>query len=167
MGLLRSDFHNLDELLIHELSDIRDAEERIVEALPQMEEAASSSELKALFREHCEQSKKQCERIDQIFGMLNSKPKWETCEAMQGLVKEGKEVINADADPAVRDAALIAAAQKVEHYEISAYGTARTFAEQLNRRDVADLLQMTLDEEKETDRRLTVLAEARINAMAV
>jgi ferritin-like metal-binding protein YciE len=158
--------NSLEDLFWLELGDLYDAENRICQALPEMAEAASSPALKKAFKEHLSQSKRQLSRLEQIFVQLGKSMKRETCDAMKGLIKEGSEIISADGDPNVKDAALISAAQRVEHYEMAGYGSARTFAEHLGHSDAARLLQMTLDEEKETDKILTNLAEQNINIRA-
>ena len=146
-----------------ELRDIYDAEKQLVKALPKMAEAAHSPALKSAFQEHLRQTKKQVSRLEQVFEGIGKSAQTKTCEAMKGLVAEGDEVISAQGDPSVKDAALIAAAQRVEHYEIAGYGTARTFAQQLGMSDAAKLLQETLDEEADTDKKLTELAVTTIN----
>jgi ferritin-like metal-binding protein YciE len=157
---------NLDDLLLHQLQDLYSAEEQIIAALPQMAEAASSSALKNAFRTHLNETQRQKQRLEQIFSLLGHEAQSESCEAMEGLISEGQEIMNLDGDPMVKDAALIAAAQRVEHYEIAGYGCARTFARQLGRNDVADLLQQTLDEEGQTDKILTQVAEGLVNPQA-
>jgi ferritin-like metal-binding protein YciE len=162
-----SKIENLRELLVHELKDLYSAETQLLKALPKMAKAASDDDLVAAFEEHLEQTQGQVERLDKIFELLNAKPRGKTCEAMKGLITEGQEVIAEDATDEVKDAALIAAAQKVEHYEIAGYGTVRTFANLLGETEVADLLQETLDEEGETDKKLTEIAESlNVEAMA-
>jgi ferritin-like metal-binding protein YciE len=158
--------NSLEDLFWLELGDLYDAENRICQALPEMAEAASSPVLKKAFKEHLAQSKRQLSRLEQIFVQLGKSVKRETCDAMKGLIKEGSEVVSADGDPNVKDAALISAAQRVEHYEMAGYGSTRTYAEHLGHSDAARLLQMTLDEEKETDKKLTQLAEQNINIRA-
>lgn len=157
---------NMTNLLIMQLQDLVSAEDQLIEALPQMADAASSSDLKNAFMTHLEETRQQRERLRQILDMMGVEPGGETCEAMQGLIKEGSEVIGLNGDAPVKDAALIAAAQRVEHYEMAAYGSARAFANQLNRHDIADLLQDTLDEESMADKILTQIAESHINAEA-
>ncbi|MCL4854764.1 MAG: ferritin-like domain-containing protein [Bryobacteraceae bacterium] len=167
MGLFTSkQFNSLDELLLDQLKDLYDAEHRVIEALPLMAEAAHSSVLKEAFLKHLDQTKVQAARLEQIFQHLGVSPERHTCDAIKGIVKEGDDVVQAKGDPDVKDAALIAAAQRVEHYEIAGYGTARTFAHRLGHRDVADLLQQTLDEEGETDHLLTEIAEQSVNVKA-
>ena len=158
--------NSLEDLLMLELNDLYDAEQRIIEALPQMADAASSSALKQAFRQHLEETKRQASRLEQIFVDLGKPASRETCDAMKGLIKEGSEIVDATGNPDVKDAALISAAQRVEHYEIAGYGSARAFAEHLGHSNVVRLLQMTLDEEKQADARLTQLAEASINVKA-
>jgi len=149
----------LDELFKEELQDLYDAENQIIKALPKMAKAASDEDLTAAFQQHLEVTKKQVKRLDKIFQQLGIKPQGKTCEAMQGLLKEGDRIIQEIEKSPVLDAALIGAAQKVEHYEISGYGTVRTLAEVLGQQDAAELLEETLDEEKETDENLTEIAE--------
>jgi ferritin-like metal-binding protein YciE len=159
-------FNDLNDLFINQLEDLYDAENRLTSALPKMAEAANSPELKNAFSNHLAQTKGHAQRLEQIFRQLGCEPKRETCEAMKGLVKEGSEMIDAEGDPAVKDAALIAAAQRVEHYEMAGYGTVRTFARQLGLTDVAKTLQQTLDEEGQTDKILTQIAERGVNVQA-
>jgi ferritin-like metal-binding protein YciE len=150
---------NLEQLLQEELKDLYDAEKQLVKALPKMAKAASSSELQEALNEHLEVTKGQVQRLEQIFSELEMKPKGKSCAGMKGLIEEGQEVMGEDATDELMDAALIGAAQRVEHYEIAAYGTARTIAERLGREEVAELLQETLTEEKETDEKLTQISE--------
>jgi ferritin-like metal-binding protein YciE len=131
-----------------------------------MAKAASAPELRQAFEEHLEQTRTHVERLDQVFQQFGAKSKGKTCKGMQGLITEGDELIKEKADPAVRDAGLIAAAQRVEHYEMAAYGTVRTYAQQLGQQRAASLLQQTLDEEGATDKQLTRLAETLINLEA-
>jgi ferritin-like metal-binding protein YciE len=160
------ELNSLDDLLMLELNDLYDAEKRLCDALPQMAEAATSPALRQAFQEHAKQTQRQVSRLEQIFVELGKPASRETCEAMKGLIKEGTEVIKATGNNDVKDAALISAAQRVEHYETAGYGSARTFAQHLGHANVVRLLQSTLDEEKETDARLTQLAEASINIKA-
>jgi len=155
----------LHDLFVAELKDIYHAENQLVKALPKMAKAATSEELRAGFETHLEETEGQVERLDKIFEMLDMAPRGKKCEAMQSLIKEGKEMMEEDAEDAVLDAALIAAAQKVEHYEIASYGTLRTYAQMLGMDEAAALLQETLDEESATDEKLTELAQT-INAEA-
>jgi ferritin-like metal-binding protein YciE len=160
---------SLEKLFVHELKDLYSAENQLIKALPQMAKAASTKELQQGFETHLKETEEHVNRLEQIFEDLDYSATGETCEAMAGLVEEGEEIISMDGDPAVKDAALIAAAQRVEHYEIAAYGTARTIAKHLGNDKAAKLLQQTLDEEGKTDKELTNLAEsgAHINQMAM
>lgn len=155
----------LKELYIDELKDLYSAENQLVKALPKMAKAASSEELKAGFQEHLQQTQGHVQRLEKIFKDLDESPKGKKCTGMEGLVSEGSEVMEEDFEDAVMDAALIGAAQRVEHYEIAAYGTVRELANVLGESDHASLLQETLDEEKETDEKLTELA-GQINEQA-
>ena len=157
----------LQDALVEELEDLLSAETQITAALPKMAEKASSPELKAAFTEHLAQTQEQIERLNQAFGLLGQPAQSKTCEAMKGLIKEGESLMHEEADADVMDAMLIAAAQKVEHYEIASYGTVCTWAEILGLNEVHDLLGQTLDEEEDTDALLTALAEAGINEDAV
>jgi ferritin-like metal-binding protein YciE len=157
---------NLEDLLVLELKDLYSAEQQLIKALPQMSDAAHSTELKAVLDQHLGETRRQKDRLEQAFRMLGCEPEGEGCEAMEGLISEGNEIISAEGDPEVKDAALIAAAQRVEHYEIAGYGCARTFALRLGRSDVADLLQKTLDEEGNADKILTHIAESFVNQEA-
>ncbi len=145
----------LRQLLVDELKDLYSAETQLTKALPKMAKAAQHEELKEGFEFHLGQTNEQIERLERIFQLLGEKPKGKTCEAMKGLIAEGEEWINQDGTPALKDAGLIVCAQKVEHYEIAGYGSARAFAEILGQTEVADLLQATLDEERDTDETLT------------
>ena len=149
--------NNLRELLIEELKDIYDAEHRITKALPKMAEAADSEELASAFRKHLKQTEEHVRRLEQVFETLDEKAARKECKAMVGLLAEGKELMDED-DPNVKDAALIAAAQKVEHYEMASYGCVRTWAELLGEDEARRLLQTTLDEEGATDKKLTEIA---------
>lgn len=166
MALFSHEFHSLNDLFIHELGDLYDAEKRLTTALPKMAEAATNSDLKQAFQSHLAETEQHVHRLESIYQMLGKAPERETCDAMKGLISEGSDAISAKGDPDVRDAALIAAAQRVEHYEIAGYGTLRTFARQLGMNDVANTLQQTLDEEGEADKKLTRIAESHINAQA-
>lgn len=156
----------LEELLVDELKDIYNAETQIIKALPKMAKAATSPDLKRAFERHLEETRKQVERLDQIGQALEIKLTGKKCKGMEGLIEEGKELMEEDFDDNAIDAGLIGAAQKVEHYEIAAYGTARTHAEMLGYTKAAKLLQQTLDEEGATDKKLTQLAESIINVEA-
>jgi len=157
---------SLHDLYVNELKDLYNAENQLLKALPRMAKAATAPELKEAFTEHLDVTRKQVERLDTIFAELGVSPKGKKCKAMEGLVEEGKEVMEEDGDPAVIDAALIAAAQRVEHYEMAGYGCVRTFANLLGYEDAVALLQETLDEEGEADKKLTELAETIINVEA-
>jgi ferritin-like metal-binding protein YciE len=156
----------LQDLFHHELKDLYSAETQLVKALPKMAKAATNEELKAGFEEHLEQTKGHVERLEQIAESLEIKLTGHKCKAMEGLITEGGELISEDAEDAVRDAGLIGAAQRVEHYEMAAYGTARALATCLGHDEAADLLGETLEEERATDEKLTELAESAINAEA-
>lgn len=158
---------SLHDLLIHELKDIYSAEKQLTKALPKMAKAASNEQLKEAFKVHLEETKGQIERLEQIFKDLGKSPRGETCKAMEGLIEEGDSLMKEKAaDPDVMDAGLIAAAQRVEHYEIAAYGCARTYAKLLKNKEMQKLLQTTLNEEGATDKKLTKLAESTINISA-
>jgi ferritin-like metal-binding protein YciE len=153
----------MDELFIDELRDLYDAEKQLTKALPKMAKAASSEELREAFTSHLEETEGQVQRLEEAFESLGEKAGGKKCAAMAGLVKEGDELAKEIEQGPVRDAGLIAAAQKVEHYEISGYGSARTHAQMLGHEDVASLLQETEDEEKEADRKLNELAQSEVN----
>jgi ferritin-like metal-binding protein YciE len=157
---------SLDDLLVHELQDIYHAEGQIIKALPKMVKAASHPELQAAFEEHLEQTEGQVERLDQAFKLLGVPAKGQKCEGMAGLIEEGKKMMEEDAEPSVMDAALIAAAQKIEHYEIASYGCLCTYAEMLGYEQVHDLLGQNMEEEELTDEKLSALAESVINVDA-
>ena len=157
---------SLHDLYVNELKDLYNAENQLLKALPKMAKAADAPELKAAFEEHLEVTRGQVARLEKVFAALGVSPKGKKCKAMEGLIEEGKELLEEDADPAVLDAALIAAAQKVEHYEMAGYGCARAFASLLGYEDAAALLQETLDEEGEADKKLTELAETVVNVEA-
>jgi ferritin-like metal-binding protein YciE len=155
----------LKELYLKELRDTYDAEKQITKALPKMAKAASSTQLRQGFEEHLEQTKNHITRLEQIFEELDESPKGESCDGMEGLIEEGSNIMDEDLEGEAKDAGLISAAQRVEHYEMAAYGTLRTYANILGDKKAASLLQETLDEEKETDQNLTRLAE-KINIKA-
>jgi ferritin-like metal-binding protein YciE len=162
---------SLHDLYVNELKDLYSAENQLLKALPRMAKAATAPELQAAFSEHLAVTRGQVERLEKIFESLGVSPKGKKCKAMEGLIAEGKEVIDEDGEPSVIDAALIAAAQKVEHYEIAGYGCVRTFADLLGYGllgygGAAALLQQTLDEEGAADEKLTRLAETVINVKA-
>lgn len=157
---------NMKDLLLVQLEDLYSAEDQLTSALPKMSEAAASSELKTAFETHLQETRHHKERLERAFEMLGHQPRAEKCEAMAGLIAEGQEIIMAEGDPEVKDAALIAAAQRVEHYEMAGYGCARTFARRLQRDDIADLLQETLEEEAKANEMLTEIAERSIHPYA-
>ena len=156
----------LDELFHETLKDIYYAEKKILTALPKMAKAAQSEELSAAFEKHAEETEAQIERLEQVFSMIDESPKGKTCEAINGLVDEGKEIMSDFKNSPAHDAGLLAAAQAVEHYEISRYGTLRAWAQKLGLQDAVRLLDETLAEEKKTDEALTKLATAAVNDMA-
>ncbi|SRR6266851_4363881 len=156
----------LRELYITELRDLFSAENQILKALPKMVKAASSEDLKNAFTEHLEQTRTHVERLERIFDKLHTSPKGKKCRGMEGLIEEGKELLEENAEPEVLDAGLIAAAQKVEHYEMAGYGCVRTYAKLLGDDQAAESLQETLNEEGETDKTLSDLAEGSINLEA-
>jgi ferritin-like metal-binding protein YciE len=157
---------SLHALYIEQLQDLYSAEQQLTKALPKMAKAAHSPKLKAAFEGHLEQTKTHIERLEQIFKSLNTKHGNITCKGMQGLIEEGDEMIKEKADPDVKDAGLIAAAQRVEHYEMAGYGTVRTYAQVMGHKEHIKLLQQTLDEEGAADKKLTSLAESGINVEA-
>jgi ferritin-like metal-binding protein YciE len=157
----------MEDLFLEQIEDLYDAEQRLVKALPKMAKAATSAQLRTAFEDHLQETKGHVERLETIFSQLDKKAKAETCAAMKGLVEEGEEVVDSiDASP-LRDAGLIAAANRVEHYEMAGYGSARTFAETLGLTEAASLLERTLEEEKQADAKLTKLAESMINDQAL
>ncbi|RPH55648.1 ferritin-like domain-containing protein [bacterium] len=158
---------SLRKLYVEELKDIYSAEKQILQALPRMAKKTKNQELRKAFEMHLEQTRMQVERLDRIFEMLGKSPRGKKCKGMEGLIEEGKEMMQEDMEPDVMDAALIASAQKVEHYEIASYGTVRTYANLLGEKDHARILQETLNEEGETDKQLTRLAESQINVEAM
>ncbi|QEH35917.1 hypothetical protein OJF2_44740 [Aquisphaera giovannonii] len=158
---------SLRDLLVEQLQDLYDAENRLTKALPKMAKAATSPELKAAFEKHLAETENQVSRLEQVFEALGQKSKKKTCAAMKGLIEEGEETIKEDAEPEVKDAALIAAAQRVEHYEMAGYGTVCSYAKLLGEKDVLKLLKETMAEEVATDEALTQLAESTINLQTV
>jgi ferritin-like metal-binding protein YciE len=161
MGFLGNNvFNTLNDLFVEQLQDLYDAENRLVDALPKMRDAASSASLKDAFSSHLTETQGHVRRLEQIFSQLGIEAERETCPAMKGLIKEGQEMIDAEGDPVVKDAALIAAAQRVEHYEMAGYGTVRSFARRLGLGEIVNTLQMTLDEEGGADKKLTAIADA-------
>ena len=159
---------NLKDLLLDQLKDLYSAEEQLIKALPKMAKASTSPELREAFQNHLGETEGQLKRLKEVFTKLGSRAEAKLCKAMEGLIKEGDEILKqkGSANPAVLDAGLIAAAQKVEHYEIGSYGTARSFAKLLGEDEAAELLQETLDEEGEADKTLTTIAENSINIEA-
>ena len=167
MGLLgHSHFEDLNDLFVQQIEDLYDAENRLMDALPKMRDAAHSPELKDAFAQHLDETRRHAQRLTDIFRTLGRDPQRETCAAMKGLIKEGQDMIAATGVPAVKDAALIAAAQRVEHYEMAGYGTVRTLASRLGLGEVVNTLQMTLNEEAAADKTLTRIAETYVNAVA-
>jgi ferritin-like metal-binding protein YciE len=158
---------SLTDLYIHELKDLYSSEKQILKALPKMVKAASNAQLKAGFQGHLEETKEHAVRLEKLLARHGQTTRGPKCAGMEGLLKEGGEMIKEEADEEVRDAGLIAAAQRVEHYEIAGYGCARTYAEVLDDQEGAKVLQQTLDEEAATDKKLTKLAESTINLAAV
>lgn len=161
-----SKLKNLEDLFHHQLKDIYSAEKQLINALPTMKEKASNDDLKQAFADHLEETKEQKKRLDEIAELLDLDLTGETCNAMKGLIKEAKEFISEDASKEVRDAGIIADAQRIEHYEISAYGTAVQFAKGLHKNDITKKLQKTLDEESSADEKLNKLAVDNINKQA-
>ena len=157
----------LNNLLEEELKDIYDAEKKLVKALPKMAKGASSEDLRTAIEEHLEVTKGQVQRLEQVFELLGKPAKAKPCAGMKGLIEEGEEVLSEDASEELMDAAIIGAAQRVEHYEIAAYGTARTFAERLGLTKIASLLEETLNEEKQADETLTEISEQLLGGIEV
>jgi ferritin-like metal-binding protein YciE len=158
---------SLEDLLAHELKDLYSAEKQLTKALPKMAKAATSDDLRQAFETHLEETEQQIAHLEEIFEKLDLPTRGTKCLAMEGLIEEGKEILAEDMEDMVRDAALIAAAQRVEHYEIAGYGCARTFAQQLGHEAVAQTLQEILDQEKATDEKLTEIAMQHINQEAM
>jgi ferritin-like metal-binding protein YciE len=158
--------NSLQDLFVEELRDLLDAEKQLVKALPKMAKAASSEDLRTCFETHLEETQGHVQRLEQVFTMMGMKAKGKSCEAMEGLIAEGKDILGTSAENSVKDAGLIAAANKVEHYEIAGYGTLVTWAQQLGRHDAANLLEETLHEEKNADQKLTHIAEGMVNLAA-
>ena len=158
----------LNDLFMHEIKDLYSAEKQLAKALPKMAKAATSDDLRTAFESHLQETEKHISRLEWIMGQFDiPTTRVHKCKAMEGLLEEGKEVLEEDMDDDVRDAALISSAQRVEHYEIAGYGCARTFAELLGHSEARETLQMTLDEEKATDEKLTEIAMQHVNAEAV
>ena len=166
MGLFSKDIKSLDDLFIHTLQDIYYAEQQITKALPEMIEKASDPQLKQAFQTHLGETEQQVKMVEQVFRMHNAEIKGVNCPAIDGIIEEADDVAGEVEDKKVLDAALIAAAQAVEHYEIARYGTLIAWAKQLGRDDCASVLQKTLDEEKATDKKLTTMAEGGVNRKA-
>lgn len=166
MGLFSKDIKTMDDLFVHTLRDIYYAEQQIVKALPEMIEKASSTELKNAFKHHLEETKGHVKRVEEVFRMHGVEAKGVDCPAIDGIIDEAEEIAGEVDDKAVLDAALVAAAQAVEHYEMTRYGTLMAWAKELGRNDCASVLQKNLDEEKAADKKLTGIAEARVNQMA-
>lgn len=156
----------LHDLLVYELRDLHNAEQQLIEALPLLAQAASSPPLKKIFEQHLGETRGQLQRLAQLFSALGTTPEGKICQGMQGLIAEARDTIQEEADPQVLDAALIVAAQKIEHYEIAGYGSARTFAQRLGYTEAARLLEQTLREESAADDKLTHAAESRVNTQA-
>ncbi len=160
------ELNTLEDVFEAELSDLLSAERQLVKALPSISKAATSTDLKQAVESHLEETKGHVTRLEQVFASIDKGAKSEHCDGMEGLIKEGSEVAEADGDGAARDAAIIGAAQRVEHYEIAAYGTARSLAQQLGHTEAVGLLEQTLDEENEADRKLTEIATSSVNVSA-
>lgn len=157
---------NMEELFLQQIEDLYDAEKRLVKALPKMAEASSSSQLRQAFESHLQETQGHVQRLERVFSEINKEPKSTTCDAMKGLISEGEDMISHIEQSPLRDAGLIAAGNRVEHYEMAAYGSARAFAETLGLSNAVSLLQQTLQEEKTADEKLTRLAESSINSEA-
>src|SRR5258708_9557784 len=166
MGLFTKDIKTMNDLFVHQLQDIYYAEKQLVKALPKMAEKATDKQLKQGFLTHLDETKSQVQRLEQVFQMLGAEVKAVDCPAIDGVIEEADEVAGEVADKSVLDAALINAAQAAEHYEITRYGSLIAWAKQLGRNDCASVLQKTLDEERATDKKLTTLAESRVNLRA-
>jgi ferritin-like metal-binding protein YciE len=166
MGLFTKDIKTLDDLFVHTLQDIYYAEHQITEALPKMAAQTTDPQLRQGFETHLRETEGQIRRLEQVFEMHGQKPKQVDCPTIDGLIKEANEIAGEVADKEVLDAALLAAAQSVEHYEISRYGTLVAWAKQLGRNDCATILAQNLEEEKATDKKLTAMAEAKVNKKA-
>ena len=167
MGLLTKPIKNLDDLFVHTLQDIYYAEQQITKALPQMISKVSDPQLKQALQDHLGETRNQIKRAEQVFQMHKAEAKAVKCPAIDGIITEAQEIMGDAKDNEVLDAAALAAAQAVEHYEIARYGTLIAWAQQLGRNDCADVLRQTLDEEKAADLKLTEVAEARVNRVAV
>jgi ferritin-like metal-binding protein YciE len=166
MGLFTKDIKNMDDLFVHTLRDIYYAEKQIVKSLPEMIDKANNPQLKQGFQTHLRESENHVKRLDQVFQLLGKQAQGVDCPAIDGIIEEAEDVAGEVQDKTVLDAALIAAAQAVEHYEMTRYGTLIAWAKQMGRNDAATLLNQTLEEEKATDKKLTQMAEANINRRA-
>jgi ferritin-like metal-binding protein YciE len=166
MRLTSLKLNSLRDLLLEELRDLYNAEQQLIDGLPKMADAATGADLKSAFKHHLEQTKQHASRLEHVFAGIGEKASGETCEAMKGLIKEGELMVKAEGKSDVRDAGLIGAAQRVEHYEIAGYGTARTLARRLGETEIASVLQQTLNEESEADKKLTDIAESQVNVGA-
>ncbi|MGP0072186.1 MAG: ferritin-like domain-containing protein [Bryobacteraceae bacterium] len=158
---------SMEDLFLEQVEDLYDAEKRLVKALPKMAEASTSQSLRQAFESHLMETEAHVSRLENIFRTLGKDPKSHTCDAMKGLISEGEDMVSDIDESSLRDAGLIAAANRVEHYEIAAYGSARTFAETLGLREAATVLEQTLQEEKRADQKLTQLAESMVNDEAL
>ncbi|MGH9630345.1 MAG: ferritin-like domain-containing protein [Bryobacteraceae bacterium] len=158
--------NSLKDLFILELQDLYHAENQILKALPEMAQEASNPQLRNAFERHQEETRNQVKRLEQVFSLVGEKAKGDKCEGIEGIIKEGRRMMKEDMSDEVKDAALISAAQRVEHYEMAGYGCVRTYADQLGMRDAASLLQETLEEEGQTDKKLSAIAESRVNVHA-
>jgi len=167
MGLLSKPIKTLNDLFVHTLQDVYYAEQQITKALPKMIEKVTDPQLKQGFQTHLAETRSQITRLEQVFKLHGETPKAVNCPAIDGIIEEAKEIMSDASDPEVLDAAALAAAQAVEHYEIARYGTLIAWARELGRSDCATVLQQTLVEEKATDRKLTEIADARVNRVAV
>jgi len=167
MGLLSKPIKTLDDLFVHTLQDIYYAEQQITKALPKMIAKVTDPQLKQAFQTHLAETRNHVSRVEQVFGMHGESPKAVTCPAIDGIISEANEIMGDASDPEVLDAAALASAQAVEHYEITRYGTLAAWARQLGRNDCASVLEQNLNEEKAADQKLTAIAEARVNRVAV
>ena len=159
--------NTLEEALVHELKDLLSAEKQLTKALPKMAKKAANNRLREAFEDHLQETEQQVNRLEQALEELGKPARASTCEAMKGLLEEGKDLMDEDADEQVKDAMLIAAAQKVEHYEIASYGTACCWAEMLGQEKVLKLLKQTMDEEEKADKKLSEIAESVVNEQAI
>lgn len=167
MGLLSKPIKTLDDLFVHTLQDIYYAEQQITKALPKMIAKVTDPQLKQAFQTHLAETRNHVSRVEQVFQMHGESPKAVTCPAIDGIISEANEIMGDASDPEVLDAAALASAQAVEHYEITRYGTLAAWARQLGRNDCASVLEQNLNDEKAADQKLTAIAEARVNRVAV